>query len=565
MLARKLQCFFTEKAGDSYFSPSAEGSFVSAEGSPISAEGSPISAEGSFVSAEGSPISAEGSPISAEGSFVSAEGSPISVAVLSANCVGAVQVQMGCLEAGVPYVPLNPLYNANELAVALNDAQSPLIFVHDSMRALYEQSQSLGIVRHQVQPVYFTSHDNLNDVFDVPLRDISGFVKSDVGQVLFTSGTTSKPKGCASFRLFEKPPRKHASLLPKSPINMFLVTNACGSIFYPMMRLVIASKGHVEFVEDELTDEVSPFQQMFNSWASRKKTVQLLFGDQLFWVLAHYTESPEAFKGLEIPHIFYGGLKFPVSALEELMNIFPKSAYTQFYGSTEGGIYSVLTPEDHREKGNSPFQKGSAGKILEMSDLRIVGLNGEGEVSKKAGIPGELQVGTSLSMKGYWLNPKATAEEFVEDENGKKWFRVGDIVQVDKHGYLYVMDRIKDMIILNTGRNVFCSEIEDIFSLHDAVKEVCCFGVENADKIGESIAIAVVPEHLGHKESEKKMFQSLLKEYGVAKLPLYKVPSYVFIVDEIPRTKNSKILRREIRDNCNKIISGAKNFSVCPS
>ncbi len=474
-------------------------------------------------------------------------GKPVSVSLLSPNCVGVVQLQLASLESGVPYVPLNPLYNANELAVALNDAQSELIFVHESLCPLYEEAKKLGYIKQNVKSIYFATADNLNDIFAVPIGRTRGFRKSDVGQVLFTSGTTSKPKGCASFRLFSKPPRKQASLLPAGPLNMFLVTNVCGSIFYPMMRLTIASKGQVEFVDPDALVKRDPFQQMFDSWRRGGKTLQLLFGDQLYWVLQQYRQKPESFVGLHLANIFYGGMKFPVSAIERLMEIFPKANYTQFYGSTEGGIFSVLTPEDHRANGDSAFRRGSAGKIPPMSDIRIIGLKGEGDISRRPGIPGELQVGSSLSMRGYWLNPKATEEEFVEDENGKRWFCVGDVVEVDTQGYLYVRDRVKDMIVLDTARNVFCSEIEDVLSQQASINAVCCFGLENASGIGELIAIAVVPVSpvCG---AEEQGFIEQIRAFCLDKLPNYKVPEKIFLVDSIPRSKGGKVLRRALRE-----------------
>jgi long-chain acyl-CoA synthetase len=195
------------------------------------------------------------------------------------------------------------------------------------------------------------------------------------------------------------------------------------------------------------------------------------------------------------------------------------------YGLTECSPLVSVNPYDIR------YHSGSIGLPVPSTDIRIV--DGEGnEVAP--GEPGELCIKGPQVMPGYWNHPQATGEVL---KNG--WLHSGDIVTVDAEGFIRIVDRKKDMILVS-GFNVYPNEIEDVAMLHPKVREAAAVGVPDA-VAGETVKICVV-----------KKDASLTKEELIAHckkhLTGYKIPKIVEFRDELPKTNVGKILRRELRD-----------------
>jgi len=154
------------------------------------------------------------------------------------------------------------------------------------------------------------------------------------------------------------------------------------------------------------------------------------------------------------------------------------------------------------------------------------------------GEPGELCVKGPQVMRGYWQRPEDTQKSFTEDG----YLRTGDIALIQEDGYVRIVDRKKDMIIVS-GFNVFPNEIEDVVSSHPKVVECAAVGVPDA-KSGEAVKVYLVPTAEGVTENE-------LKEFCRERLTAYKVPKQFVFRDELPKTNVGKILRRELRDEAN--------------
>jgi acyl-CoA synthetase (AMP-forming)/AMP-acid ligase II len=137
-------------------------------------------------------------------------------------------------------------------------------------------------------------------------------------------------------------------------------------------------------------------------------------------------------------------------------------------------------------------------------------------------------------MKGYWNRPEATAEAI--DAEG--WFRTGDAGFLDADGYLFIHDRVKDMIV-SGGENVYPLEVEQALGAHDAVREVAVIGVDDAE-FGQRLAAFVVPEPTAHASADD------LKRYVKERLAGYKVPRDVTLLDELPRNAAGKVVKREL-------------------
>jgi acyl-CoA synthetase (AMP-forming)/AMP-acid ligase II len=232
----------------------------------------------------------------------------------------------------------------------------------------------------------------------------------------------------------------------------------------------------------------------------------------------------------------YGAAPMPPPLLRKAMEVWPETDFIQVYGLTEvAGVATHLMAEDHREAiaGDRPERLVSAGKPIPECEVRVV------DPATLADLPGgesgEIWMRTPQLMKGYFGKPEATAEVITEDG----WFRTGDIGHVDADGYVYVSDRLKDMII-SGGENIYSPEVERVLSEHPAVLEVAVIGVPD-DRWGESVK-AVVALKEGASATEEEIIA-----YTREHLAHFKSPRSVDIIPALPRNPTGKILKRDLR------------------
>ncbi|MEM1082314.1 MAG: AMP-binding protein, partial [Pseudomonadota bacterium] len=196
------------------------------------------------------------------------------------------------------------------------------------------------------------------------------------------------------------------------------------------------------------------------------------------------------------------------------------------YGLTETSPAACMNPMDLKD------YNGAIGLPISSTECRVI--DGEGN-DVAVGEPGELCIRGPQVMKGYWQRPEETAK--VLDSEG--WLKTGDMAARDEHGYFFIVDRKKDMILVS-GFNVYPNEIEDVIAAHPKVLEVGAIGVEDA-KSGELVKAVVV-------RKDDSLTVDELRAHCKQELTGYKVPRYVEFVDELPKTNVGKILRRELRD-----------------
>lgn len=185
---------------------------------------------------------------------------------------------------------------------------------------------------------------------------------------------------------------------------------------------------------------------------------------------------------------------------------------------------------------------GTVGLPLPGTELRVVDPD-EPTRDVEPGQPGELLVRGPQVFSGYWKNPQATAEVFVDG-----WFRTGDIVSVDDDGFVTITDRIKELVITG-GFNVSPSEVEDMLRGYDGIADVAIVGIPN-ERDGEHVVAAVVPERGATLDTDA------VRAWAKQQLAAYKVPRRVHVVDELPKSMIGKVLRRKVRDEL--IASGAE-------
>lgn len=232
----------------------------------------------------------------------------------------------------------------------------------------------------------------------------------------------------------------------------------------------------------------------------------------------------------------YGAAPMPLPLLRAALEAWPETEFIQVYGLTEVcGVITHLMPQDHRDAaaGDRPERLVSAGQPIPGVEVRVVDPGTLQDVPQ--GEHGELWFRTAQLMQGYHGKPEATAEVITDDG----WFRTGDMGTVDADGYVYVQDRLKDMII-SGGENIYSPEIERVLAEHPAVMEVAVIGVPD-DRWGETVK-AVVSLHEGASATEEELIA-----HCRAHLAKFKCPTSVDFLGLLPRNPTGKILKRDLR------------------
>jgi len=224
--------------------------------------------------------------------------------------------------------------------------------------------------------------------------------------------------------------------------------------------------------------------------------------------------------------IIAGGEKLPIPYIERLQRTFPSAWLADAYGLTE-----TVSGDTFLDRDSTQTKLGSVGRACLFLDLEIWDDDG---VPVPAGERGEVVLRGPKVFAGYWRDPDATARAFAGG-----WFHTGDIGVQDDDGYLYIVDRLKDMIV-SGGENIASSEVERVLFEHDAVLEVAVVG--RPDERWGEVPVAVVVLRPGSNATADDLI-----EHCRGQLAKFKVPKGVTFIDELPRNPSGKVLKRELR------------------
>ena len=451
------------------------------------------------------------------------------VAILSGNDPLAFSCVFGISRAGAVWCPINPRNEAAENKFILDGFDCSLLLFHSSFAAMVETvRQDLPKLRTLVcldQEMPFTPSFErwLSGLSDDPYQRE---VVDDLAMIPGTGGTTGKPKGVmlsgrnietmTALTLMGYPFKGRPVYLALAPL-----THAAGVLCFPIMTL----GGRIVIMHHP---DIGEFLDLIERY---RVTHTFLPPTVIYMLLDHPKLDRSRLGSLQC--FWYGAAPISATRLAEaLQRIGPMA---QLFGQTEAPMMiSMMAPEEHyNPDGTIAMQRlSSAGRVSPLVHVAIMDTDGK---VLPMGERGEIVVRGPLVMEGYYKNPQATAEA-----SAHGWHHTGDIGHIDGDGYLYIVDRAKDMIITG-GFNVYSIEVENALRAHDSVQDCAVVGLPD-DKWGERI-VAVVQPRAGQSVDPTALLAFVKQQIGSVK-----TPKQIEVWDSLPRSKVGKVLKSDIRE-----------------
>jgi acyl-CoA synthetase (AMP-forming)/AMP-acid ligase II len=431
--------------------------------------------------------------------------------------------------AGFAMVPLNTRWALPENSYAVADSGCRVLLFDD---AFAEQAQTLLAEQEQLQAIIYmgegvcpegaVSYQDLIESHEA--APVSARGGDEMVGIFYTGGTTGFPKGVmqshaaiwasAMGMVPELAMSRRSVYLHVAP--MFHMADFAGS-----MNTTLRCASHV------VLQAFDP-ALVLETIASEKITHVLMVPAMIKMVLNHPDAAGADVSSLEF--MIYGASPMPPAVLEQCLNLWPTVGLTQAYGQTELAPVATVLPVADHVKGGSKLK--SAGMPTLVTDMRIVGEDGN---DCATGESGEIVVRGPHTMIGYWNKPEETAKALQDG-----WVFTGDAGYLDEDGYLFIVDRVKDMVVTG-GENVFTTEVENAVISHDAVLDVAVIGIPH-EEWGEAVH-AIVILHAGQSVSEKELI-----EHCRAQIAGYKLPKSVSFREEaLPLSGAGKVLKTELR------------------
>lgn len=456
------------------------------------------------------------------------------VVLLTANRAEFFDVEHAAFIGGFVRVALSPRLHPKEVAHIVRDSGARAVFVDESwaehLAGVLADCPGVLIAVGFGSPsaaVKLTYAELLKQAPDGP-AEFAPVDAEDIAALLYTSGTTGLPKGAAlSHRnwvamirncLVEMPPVDEQDLLLHvAPLSHFSGYMASPCFIRGSANLVVPKFDAAETLQilrDHPVTVLPMVPTMIN-------------------MLTTAAEEQDVTPTLRA--IIYGGSPIAPERLRRASRVFG-DVFLQFYGLSETPMpLTSLAQEAHvfDPAESTPERLASAGRRNPFVELKLVKADG---IKAGVGEVGEIVVRSDAVMRGYWNKPVETAEMI--SESG--WASTGDLGRMDAEGYIYVVDRKKDMIVTG-GYNVYPTEVENAISTLESVAEVAVVGAPD-ERFGEQI-VAVINTRPGYTVSEADIV-----EVCVQQLASYKKPRRVIFMDELPKTGSGKIQRKQIRE-----------------
>jgi acyl-CoA synthetase (AMP-forming)/AMP-acid ligase II len=451
------------------------------------------------------------------------------IGVLSRNSAHYLEIFAAAQLGGFVIATINFRLAPPEIAVILSDAAPSVLFFEEEYADCVDSIRSA--LPSIVLFVCIDGHREWAGPYEKFLESGSTGCEfplaraNDVMHLIFTSGTTGRPKGVA---------RTHAAELAVANLMTSEVGVLAGDIVQIMMPLFHVGArwlhlgAQLRGARVILHREFNPLE-ILETIERERVTITHMTPVIIQSVLDHPRIADFDLSSLKT--IYYSAAPMPIALLRRGMERLG-SVFLQAYGMTEG-FGTTLHKHQHLPNGNAEQIRRlqSVGQASSGVSLRIVGAD---DLDLPTGSPGEVLTRTATHMAGYWNNSVATVQALRDG-----WYRTGDVGYLDHHGFLYLVDRKKDMII-SGGENIYCREVEVAIATHSAVADVAVIGLPDA-KWGESVCAVVVCKP-GSSVGEAE-----LQEHCRALLASYKKPKVVEFIDELPRLNTGKVDKVRLR------------------
>tara|TARA_A100001518_G_scaffold745_1_gene588 strand:- start:2634 stop:4208 length:1575 start_codon:yes stop_codon:yes gene_type:complete len=456
------------------------------------------------------------------------------LAVYGKNSDAYVIAWLACSKAGLIHVPVNFALSSDELRYILEQSGAKGVLsdavLGDKVRAavaglslvvngtLQAEGASLQEDAFDVLACTHGLHASQAHAAHEPDVALEG---ASVAQLLYTSGTTAAPKAAIM---------SHQALMAEYMACMVELDIQADDAVLAALPLYHSAQMHVFLMPALLLGAPvilleAPLPESCLAAISQHQ-ISSFFAPPTVWISLLRHPHFDQYDLSSLRKAYYGASIMPVPVLEEMQQRFHGVGLYNCYGQSEiAPLATVLRPEEHAER------PASAGRPILTVETRIVDLEGN---DVPPGEHGEIVHRSPQLMLGYWDKPEMTAEAF---QGG--WFHSGDVGYVDEAGYLYIVDRIKDVI--NTGGVLVASrEVEEVLFKHTAVSEVAVVGLPD-DKWIEAITAVVVLKE-GQSASEAELIR-----HAKGLIAPYKVPKRVMFADALPKSTAGKILKRHLR------------------
>ncbi len=455
------------------------------------------------------------------------------VGLFLANSVEFIVALLATQKLGAIPVPINNFLKEEEVHYILDDSEAKLLVAS----AQYSKELQNVLAKTGVEKIIWEGEYNGLDEHNIAFSEILANLEShekiapkpnidDIATIIYTSGTTGKPKGAMlSYRNIFSNILGIEQLLRITPKDRFIV-------YLPMFHsftLTVTVLMPLYFGSPVvIIRSIMPFSNIIKQMLLRRVTI--------------FTGVPDVYNALskaKLPWYFHwfnkvkfyvsGAAPLPEETLKRFSQKFKKGKLLEGYGLSEASpVVAVNRPNKQKPKSVGPAIPGVTVKIVDEDMVELP----RGEI-------GEIIFKGDNVMRGYWKRPEATAETIV---NG--WLKTGDLGYMDEDGFIFIVDRKKDLIICK-GINIYPREIEEILMTNPHIKAAAVIGIKD-DKSGE------VPVAYVELEEGADIDEAAIKRYLKEHLANFKVPKAVYIVDELPKNATGKVLKRLLKERLAK-------------
>lgn len=448
------------------------------------------------------------------------------VMILMLNRPEFVEAMLATNMLGAIAVPLNFRLTPAEIGFLVEDCEARVVVTEEVLAPVAAGVRAIQPLLETIVVAGGATDDHVlgyEDLINEPAgaREPVDVPNDSPALIMYTSGTTGRPKGAVL---------THTNLTGQTMTGLYTngadINNDVGFIGVPLFHIAGVGNllGGLLLGLPTVIYPLGAFEpgQLLDVLAAERVTGIFLVPAQWQAVCAEQQARP---RDLKLRIMSWGAAPAPDALLREMSATFPGTQILAAFGQTEmSPVTCMLLGEDAIRK------RGSVGKVIPTVSARVVDENMN---DVPIGEVGEIVYRAPTLMAGYWNNPEATAEAFAGG-----WFHSGDLVRMDEDGYVWVVDRKKDMII-SGGENIYCAEVENVLASHPGIVEVAVIGRAH-EKWGEvPIAVAAV--------NTDALRLDELDEFLNERLARYKHPKALEIVDALPRNPAGKVLKTELR------------------